>query len=50
MRRLIGVTVALLVVCGVGAASAQTRNTATHRMRMVRAHCTTGPCDPFFTF
>ena len=50
MDRLIGVAVALSMVVGVGAASAQTRNTATHRMRMVRAHCTTGPCDPFFTF
>lgn len=34
----------------VGAAEAQTRNTATSRFRMAQAYCTTGPCDPFYTF
>jgi hypothetical protein len=32
------------------AATAQTRNTSSSRVRLIRAYCTTGPCDPFFTF
>jgi hypothetical protein len=50
MRTLLaaGITAAaLLVVTG---ADAQTRNTATSRVRLAQAYCTTGPCDPFFTF
>jgi hypothetical protein len=50
MRTLLaaGITAAaLLVVTG---AAAQTRNTATSRVRLAQAYCTTGPCDPFFTF
>jgi hypothetical protein len=34
----------------VSASEAQTRNTATSRLRMVQAYCTTGPCDPWYTF
>jgi len=45
------VLAALLGVClTVSAASAQTRDTASSRLRLIRAYCTTGPCDPFFTF
>ncbi len=50
MNKLLGAVVALSLVIGAGTASAQTCNTATHRIRMVLAHCTTGPCDPFYTF
>ncbi|MDX2170891.1 MAG: hypothetical protein SF182_27735 [Deltaproteobacteria bacterium] len=50
MKRAIGVAVALVLVGAVSAADAQTRNTATSRMRLSRAYCTTGPCNPFFTF
>lgn len=50
MKKLLGAAVAVALVCGVGAAEAQTRGTATSRLRMVRAQCTTGPCDPFFNF
>lgn len=50
MHKLFGVALAAAVLCAVSAADAQTRNTATSRMRMIRAYCTTGPCDPFFTF
>ncbi|MBX3027438.1 hypothetical protein KF840_21275 [bacterium] len=37
-------------VLWVGAVEAQTRNTATSRFRMAQAYCTTGPCDPWYTF
>lgn len=50
MKKLLGAALAVTFVLGVGTASAQTKNTGTSRIRMVRAHCTTGPCDPFFTF
>ncbi|MGH7787732.1 MAG: hypothetical protein ACRERC_12740 [Candidatus Binatia bacterium] len=50
MKKLLGAAVAMALVCGVGAAEAQTRGTATSRVRLVRAQCTTGPCNPFFTF
>jgi len=50
MRKFVGTALAAVVLVGVGTASAQTRNTAFSRLRMVRAQCTTGPCDPFFTF
>jgi hypothetical protein len=50
MRKLLGVALAAAVLFGVGVASAQTLNTGASRLRMVRAYCTTGPCDPFFTF
>src|SRR5260221_9698498 len=50
MRKLLGAALALALLVGAHAASAQTRNTATSRLRMVRAYCTTGPCDQFFTF
>ncbi len=48
--KLTGVAVTLCVLLGVSAVEAQTRNTATSRLRLVRSYCTTGPCDPFFTF
>jgi hypothetical protein len=50
MKKLLGAALAVGVLLGAGAASAQTRNTSTSRQRMVRAFCTTGPCDVFFTF
>ncbi|HSQ01570.1 MAG TPA: hypothetical protein VL049_30470 [Candidatus Dormibacteraeota bacterium] len=43
-----GVTAASLLL--ITTAEAQTRNTATSRFRMAQAYCTTGPCDPWFTF
>jgi hypothetical protein len=51
MNKLLGGALATAIILGVGTtATAQTKNTASSRVRMVRAHCTTGPCDPFFTF
>lgn len=50
MRKLLGIAVVIALTSSASVAFAQTRNTATHRVRLVRAHCTTGPCDPFFTF
>lgn len=50
MKQVLGVVAALAVVMAVSSAEAQTRNTSTSRTRLVRAYCTTGPCDPFFTF
>ena len=50
MRRLLGVALTAALLLDVGAAAAQTKNTGTSRMRLVRAYCTTGPCDIFFTF
>ena len=50
MKRLLGAAIATALILGGGSAAAQTRSTATSRVRMVHAHCTTGPCDPFFTF
>jgi hypothetical protein len=50
MRKLLGAALALAVLLGGHTASAQTRDTASSRLRLIRAYCTTGPCDPFFTF
>lgn len=50
MKRLVAAGIAAGVLLAVSAADAQTRNTATSRFRMARAYCTTGPCNPFFTF
>jgi hypothetical protein len=50
MKKLLGLAVASAVLLSAYGADAQTRNTATSRQRLVRAHCTTGPCNPFFTF
>ena len=50
MKKLLGAAIATALILGAGPAAAQTRNTATSRVRLVQAHCTTGPCDPFFTF
>lgn len=50
MKRILAVGIAAAALLAVSAADAQTRNTATSRFRMARAYCTTGPCNPFFTF
>lgn len=50
MKKLLGLAIASAVMLSAYGADAQTRNTATSRQRLVRAHCTTGPCNPFFTF
>jgi hypothetical protein len=50
MKMMIGVAMTIAALLAVSAADAQTRNTATSRLRMVRAYCTTGPCNQFFTF
>lgn len=50
MKTAIGVATALALLTLVSTAEAQTRNTATSRLRLARAYCTTGPCNPFFTF
>jgi hypothetical protein len=50
MRTLVGAAVIAGVLGIVGSAEAQTRNTATSRFRMAQAYCTTGPCDPWYTF
>src|SRR5215813_657196 len=48
-KPVVALLAAAVVVCA-GSAFGQTRNTATSRLRLVRAYCTTGPCDPFYTF
>jgi hypothetical protein len=50
MKKLLGLAIALALLLTGHVAGAQTRSTSTTRIRMVRAQCTTGPCDPFFTF
>lgn len=45
----VAVGVGLLAFC-MGSADAQQKGTATSRLRMVRAICTTGPCAPSFNF
>lgn len=50
MRRFLATGVAVAAILTVTAVEGQTRNTATSRFRMAQAYCTTGPCDPFFTF
>lgn len=50
MRKLLSAALVGAMIVAAGAAEAQLKNTGTTRMRLVRAHCTTGPCDPFFTF
>lgn len=50
MKTLLAAGVAAVAMLAVSAADAQTRNTATSRFRLARAYCTTGPCNPFFTF
>lgn len=51
MIKLLGVaTAALVVFAWSGTAEAQNKGTATARMRMARAMCTTGPCNPAFNF
>lgn len=51
MAKLFGVAAAVLaLVCWVEPTFAQTKGTATSRLRMARAMCTTGPCNPFFNF
>jgi hypothetical protein len=50
MKHLLGLAVVLVMLFSVEAVYGQTRNTSSNRERLVRAYCTTGPCDPFFTF
>lgn len=50
MRKLLGAALAGTLIFGASTASAQLKNTGTSRMRLVRAHCTTGPCNLDFTF
>jgi hypothetical protein len=50
MKKVMGAALAAALILEVGAAAAQTKSTGTSRIRLARAHCTTGPCDPFFTF
>jgi hypothetical protein len=50
MKTLLAAGVAAASLLFITTAEAQTRNTATSRFRMAQAYCTTGPCDPFFTF
>src|SRR5690606_31237383 len=49
MHKLFGVAAAAIMLFAVSSAEAQTRNTATSRMRMVRAYCTTGHCNSLFS-
>jgi hypothetical protein len=50
MSRVLRVAAAALVLLSVQTASAQTKNSASTRFRLVQAQCTTGPCHPFLTF
>jgi len=50
MKILLAAAMAAAVLAVSAAADAQTRNTATSRFRMARAYCTTGPCNPWYTF
>lgn len=50
MAKLLAAVVLLLAVGLADSSQAQTKGTATSRMRFVRAMCTTGPCDPSFNF
>lgn len=50
MTKLLGTALCLGLLFAAHAAPAQLRNTASSRLRMVHAYCTTGPCDQFFTF
>lgn len=50
MKTLLAATLVTGAVLMVATAEAQTRNTATSRFRMAQAYCTTGPCDPWYTF
>jgi hypothetical protein len=50
MKKLLTAALAGTLVCSASIASAQLMNTRSSRFSLVRAHCTTGPCNPFFTF
>ena len=50
MRKLLGIALGIALLAAAHAAPAQLRNTASSKLRMVHAYCTTGPCDQFFTF
>lgn len=50
MKIVLAVSIAASVLVVSASADAQTRNTATSRFRMARAYCTTGPCNPWYTF
>jgi len=50
MKKLLGAALMAALLLDLGTACAQTKNTGTSRLRLVRAYCTTGPCDIFFTF
>jgi hypothetical protein len=50
MNKLLSLVAAVVMLLGVQAASAQTKNSASTRFRLVQAQCTTGPCHPSLTF
>jgi hypothetical protein len=51
MIKLLGVAVAaLMLLSSAEPAQAQGKGTATSRLRLARAMCTTGPCNPSFDF
>ncbi len=51
MAKLFGVAASVLMLCcAVDPMLAQQKGTATSRLRMARAMCTTGPCNPNFNF
>ncbi len=51
MAKLFGVAVAfLMLVYAADPAPAQTKGTGASRVRLARAMCTTGPCNPSFNF
>jgi hypothetical protein len=50
MKKLLGAALAGTLLLGASTAPAQLKNTSSSRLALVRAHCTTGPCNPFFTF
>jgi hypothetical protein len=50
MKKQLGAALAATLLLGVGTASAQLLSTRSSRFALVRAHCTTGPCNMDFTF
>ncbi len=50
MPKLPSFALGVVVLLAVSPAFGQSKGTATVRVRMARAICTTGPCNPFFNF